>query len=275
MWSRSELKSQAKTVLQGRYWTAFLVCLFVGGIGSAGATLTSFIPFAPLAVSLFITPPLIVGQSRWFSRGREAAAVPAFDQVFSLFRGGSWGPTVGAMLWMYLFLFLWSLLAVFPLAVFVPLLVAARVFRRPLDHPWPESLAGDHVGAALILVVVFLALLLAIPAFVKMYSYRMVPWILADNPRIGYDRALKLSMALTQGQRWNIFVLDLSFWAGLSWDFGLWHRYACHAVHWAVYAELYARPFRRRRPFANGGAWFIPGHYLDEGRILAGQRLTT
>ncbi len=67
MWSRSELKSQAKTVLQGRYWTAFLVCLFVGGIGSAGATLTSFIPFAPLAVSLFITPPLIVGQSRWFS----------------------------------------------------------------------------------------------------------------------------------------------------------------------------------------------------------------
>ncbi|MGI6325576.1 MAG: DUF975 family protein [Saccharofermentanales bacterium] len=243
MWSRSELKSQAKTVLQGRYWTAFLVCLFVGGIGSAGATLTSFIPFAPLAVSLFITPPLIVGQSRWFSRGREAAAVPAFDQVFSLFRGGSWGPTVGAMLWMYLFLFLWSLLAVFPLAVFVPLLVAARVFRRPLDHPWPESLAGDHVGAALILVVVFLALLLAIPAFVKMYSYRMVPWILADNPRIGYDRALKLSMALTQGQRWNIFVLDLSF---LGWFIlGL---LACGIgtlfvmpYYWAVYAELYAR----------------------------------
>lgn len=243
MWKRSELKSQARTVLQGRYWSAFLICLIVVGIESAGTALTSFIPFAPLAVTLLVMPPLIVGQARWFSRGREAAAVPAFDQLFSLFRGGSWGPTVGAMLWMYLFLFLWSLIAVLPMAVLVPLLVVARVFQRSPDRPWTEFVALDRVGVVLIVVGIFLVFLLAIPAVIKMYSYRMVPWILADNPQIGYDRALKLSMALTRGQRWDIFVLDLSF---LGWF--LLGVLACGVgvlfvmpYYWAVYAELYAR----------------------------------
>jgi uncharacterized membrane protein len=39
----------------------------------------------------------------------------------------------------------------------------------------------------------------------------MVPYILADNPHIGYDRALKLSMAMTKGYKADIFFLQLSF----------------------------------------------------------------
>jgi uncharacterized membrane protein len=39
----------------------------------------------------------------------------------------------------------------------------------------------------------------------------MTPFILADNPKIGYKRALKLSMAMTEGQKGAIFVLWLSF----------------------------------------------------------------
>ncbi|MGM0431305.1 MAG: DUF975 family protein [Spirochaetota bacterium] len=64
------------------------------------------------------------------------------------------------------------------------------------------------------LYVVLWALLLVIPGMVKMYAYRMVPYILADNPNIGHDRALELSNHMTRGEKWDIFVLDLSF---LGW----------------------------------------------------------
>ena len=46
------------------------------------------------------------------------------------------------------------------------------------------------------------------------YAYRMVPYILADNPNIGYRRAVQLSTQMTQGHKFHIFVLDLSF---LGW----------------------------------------------------------
>ncbi|MFA9397695.1 MAG: DUF975 family protein [Clostridiaceae bacterium] len=54
-------------------------------------------------------------------------------------------------------------------------------------------------------------LLLIIPGIVKSYAYRMVPYILADNPNIGYKRAIELSNEMTDGQKFDIFVLDLSF----------------------------------------------------------------
>jgi uncharacterized membrane protein len=54
-------------------------------------------------------------------------------------------------------------------------------------------------------------LLLIIPGIVKYYAYRMVPYILADNPEINYKRALELSTRMTKGEKFDIFVLDLSF----------------------------------------------------------------
>ncbi len=50
-----------------------------------------------------------------------------------------------------------------------------------------------------------------IPGIVKSYSYRMVPYILADNPTIGAKRALKLSCEMTKGSKFDMFILDLSF----------------------------------------------------------------
>ncbi|WP_238403673.1 DUF975 family protein [Paenibacillus paridis] len=57
-------------------------------------------------------------------------------------------------------------------------------------------------------------LLLFIPGIVKSYAYSMVPYILADNPNIGYRRAVELSNDMTRGSKFRIFVLELSF---LGW----------------------------------------------------------
>jgi len=66
-------------------------------------------------------------------------------------------------------------------------------------------------------VLIFLwTLLLIIPGIIKSYAYRMVPYILADNPNIGYNRAVELSNEMTMGHKCDIWILDLSF---IGWYF--------------------------------------------------------
>lgn len=57
-------------------------------------------------------------------------------------------------------------------------------------------------------------LLFVIPGIILTYSFRMVPYILAENPNVEATEALKMSREMMLGNKWNAFVLDLSF---LGW----------------------------------------------------------
>ncbi len=60
--------------------------------------------------------------------------------------------------------------------------------------------------------------LLIIPGFVKMYSYRLVPYILAENPDMKAMEVITFSRQLMKGNKWKAFCFDLSFigWTLLS-----------------------------------------------------------
>ena len=58
-------------------------------------------------------------------------------------------------------------------------------------------------------------LLLIVPGIIKAYAYMMVPYILAENPDIGNDRAHEISKEMMDGHKWDAFVLGLSFF---GWD---------------------------------------------------------
>jgi uncharacterized membrane protein len=250
MWIRSVLKDQAKTNLRGKYWMAFAVSLIVGFLGgSSGSSFSGsgyqvdtknglpnfnlidtrmlmaalpliiFGGLAFLVFKIFIGNTIVVGGNRWFSRNREAAAAPAFGQVFSLFRGGSYLKTVCSMLWKDFILFLWDLLPAIPFVIGMGYVMTDIVkggewysivnSPDPLTHLLNALAGGQYLLPATLIMLA--ALLLRIPFLIKLYSYRMTPWILADNPQIGYRRALRLSIDLTRGHRWSIFILDLSF----------------------------------------------------------------
>lgn len=46
--------------------------------------------------------------------------------------------------------------------------------------------------------------------FIKAYEYSMIPYILAENPNIKTKEAFKLSKEMTDGQKFELFKLDLS-----------------------------------------------------------------
>ena len=54
-------------------------------------------------------------------------------------------------------------------------------------------------------------LLFVIPGIVKNYQYRFVEYLIIENPDMKWNEAMKLSKSMTDGQKANIFVLDLSF----------------------------------------------------------------
>lgn len=61
------------------------------------------------------------------------------------------------------------------------------------------------------LYVVLWSLLFIVPGIYKAYQYRMVPYILGENPDMTYQEVLQRSKDMMDGQKWNAFVLDLSF----------------------------------------------------------------
>ncbi len=68
-------------------------------------------------------------------------------------------------------------------------------------------------------VYIFLwTLLLIIPGIIKEYSYAMTEYVLADNPELSGNAAIEKSMEMMQGNKWRLFLLDLSFigWMILS-----------------------------------------------------------
>lgn len=80
---------------------------------------------------------------------------------------------------------------------------------------YPRKLGGSlWMG----LFVFLWGLLFIIPGLIKAISYSMTQYILADCPNVKATDALKLSMRMMKGHKWEYFVLGLSFigWGLLS-----------------------------------------------------------
>lgn len=78
------------------------------------------------------------------------------------------------------------------------------------------------------------SLLFVIPGIVKMYEYRLVPYILAEYPEMPKEQALKLSSNLMIGEKGRAFGLDLSF---IGWEI-------LNALTFGILGIFYVTPYR-------------------------------
>lgn len=194
MWTRRDLKTRAKTVLKTSYWQAFLVSLIIGIAGGNGSP--SF---------------------NWNAGSLDFGSSPA------LFGGGDMTALIIWAVVLSIVGFIMLLVLAFRIFLGYPLEIGGRkYFIQSQQEMVDMNLIGFAFNRARYWEIIksmfwralmnFLwYLLLIIPGIVMAYAYRMVPYILADNPNIGYKRALKLSTEMTRGHKFRIFVLDLSF----------------------------------------------------------------
>ncbi len=100
-----------------------------------------------------------------------------------------------------------------------------RFFRRNLDEPATMSniaFAFDsnykNICKTMFLrdlYTVLWSLLFIIPGIIKAYEYKMIPYLLSENPDMPMEEAFAESKRLMTGNKWKAFVLDLSF---ILWD---------------------------------------------------------
>lgn len=183
MWNRVELKYMAKEVLKTKYWKSFfisLVLVFVSAEGSGNAS----------------------------SSGATA------DRIFEKYPLSDY----------YIIIFALGILAIaFRILLGYGLEVGSRKYfiesGQYKDDSGTYSFAFDSENFKGIIstmfrrgIYVFLwSLLLIIPGIIKSYEYRMVPYLLADNPNLGSVEAITLSRDMMDGEKFNLFVLELSF----------------------------------------------------------------
>lgn len=192
MWTRKELKDRAKAVLKNIYWKAFWVSIVIalaggnnggrsGGGGNSDST--NYIPYNATSHDFF---------SSW---------------IFIMLI------TVGIVL----------LIAALRILLGYPLEVGGRkYFIQSAQHSdnkncFKFAFRGENYREIVLTMLLrgvqnlLWYLLLIIPGIVKSYAYRMVPYILADNPNVGSKKAIALSNKMTEGHKFDMFILDLSF----------------------------------------------------------------
>ncbi len=188
MWYRSDLKDRAKDLLKGNYWKCFLVSFLLVILG--GTSSGNFNPN--------------------FGSTNNSGTATINNNLFFMILG--------------IFIIISLLALVLRILVGFAFEVGARKYYikasenkedvnlNNLSYGFKNgywNIVGTMIWKA---IAIFLwMLLLIIPGIIKSYAYRMVPYILADNPNIGVSRALELSNEMTRGHKFNIWVLDLSF----------------------------------------------------------------
>ncbi len=209
MWDRKELKARGKAAFKANYWKSVLVALILlvfigGGLSSVSSGARSGLNGGnPVSQTQELEEDMNELQEAMSGlTSAQAAAVT--------------GIVAGAVLI--------GCLVGFALDVFVinPLSVGCNNFflvntREPaaldtLSRGFKPSY-GNVVKTMLITDIFLLlwGLLFVIPAIIKSYSYRMVPYILADHPELGGTEVITMSRNMMNGHKWRAFVLDLSF----------------------------------------------------------------
>ena len=254
MWTRKELKDKAKIAFKANYWKAVLVGLLLAvlmvGVGSFGpvpSTMantnnpetyysdTSYDSDAPSSVHVHVDDS---GDSR--DSGAIDVVIDDLDEKLSIqdeegntveIEGPSsaavgFGAFFFGLSFLFLFLVIFALAMTLNAFIFNPLEVGAqRFFLRNLNQPsevkevahafdtnYKNTVKGLFIRD---LCVIAWTLLFIIPGIVKSYEYRMMPYLFADDPTMTKERAFAESKQMMTGQKWNAFVLDLSF---LGWN---------------------------------------------------------
>lgn len=221
-WSRKRLKEMARTALHGSYWKTVLAALIMliatAGAAFNGTTITVTDDGVHLAAgSLYRIPPKLV--IFFVGTAVVAACVSAVFYVLALLPA-----EVGCC-------------AFFNKDLYAPAEVSE--ISRGFDGNYWNVVKVQFFR---ILYTFLWALLLIVPGIIKSYEYRMIPYILAEDPDIDRKEAFERSRAMMNGEKWETFMLDLTFigWFLLSaFTFGLLGIFYVNPYYFLTNTALY------------------------------------
>ncbi|MBQ3530591.1 MAG: DUF975 family protein [Oscillospiraceae bacterium] len=224
MWTRARIKQEAKNSLRRfGYWMplliTFLTGLVSGGMVTGNSSTSSITTEYTSEYGGDLTPAGFAAFVDEFFGEFFYEIGAAFENFFS-------NPLIAmTTIFVIVLAFVIGLVVAFGWSAFVasPIIVGKnryfmehRAFDSKFERLFWSFKSGRYMNVVKIMfwreLKIFLwSLLFVIPGIIKSYEYSMVPYILAENPQISSERAFELSKKMTHGEKWKIFVLDLSF----------------------------------------------------------------
>ena len=271
MWKRKELKERAKKVVHKNYWTAIIVCFIIALLTGEFGTSIVGIWDAKDSVDPNYIQSLEVEEASDFEKNMKEtldktqisvleaveanlnSALKSQKYIFKIWDAISSFQINRTNLGIILCV---AAIMAFAFTIFVadPLIVGGKRYFLKARSEENTKLGvvtevfekGHWLNVALTMFLrnIYNALwyLTIIGGIIKTYEYRMIPYILAENPKINRKEAFKLSKEMMKGNKWKTFVLDMSFfgWNFLSvLTFGLLSILYVNPYNAATIAELY------------------------------------
>ncbi len=203
MWTISEVKAKGREAFKTNYWRCVLVTFILTMVSGVAAS------------------------SSTAGGDNGESATSEFSSAFQTLNADQQATFIGILLGMLGIGFIIGLL----IRIFIknPLEVGCyNFFKKNVLNP-PADLGAvkegfsdfGHIFITLLLRDLFNCLwliLFIVPGIVKMYSYKMVPYIIKDNPELSATEVITRSREMMNGNKWKAFLLDLSFigWILLS-----------------------------------------------------------
>lgn len=280
MWKRKELKNKAKKVVHKNYWTAIVVCfliaLLTGEFGTSvigiGQSEDSMDPNYVTNYKVNETEVENYEIGNIFSKENientfNETQLKMFETVKANLNSVTKSQKYIFKIWDAITLFnmnqtqygillcIGAIIAIlFTIFIADPLIVGGKKYflkaRKGSNTKigilkevfQKENL--PNIALVMFLRNIYNALwyLTIIGGIIKAYEYKMIPYILAENPKIKRKEAFKLSKQMMKGNKWKTFVLDISFfgWYFLSvLTFGILSVLYANPYNAATIAELY------------------------------------
>lgn len=239
MWNRQDLKMRGKMAFKANYASAVAVALLmtiITSIFGSGSGINS-------VRTEYVTDPY--GSPYGGVEHYEFGLLAGIFGILILIMG-----LIGTLL----IIFVESVLAVGGCRFFIQ-----NQTGRPGIGTMLDGFRSGHYGNIVLtmflrdLYIVLWTFLLIVPGFIKSYEYRMVPYILAENPGMNRTEAFQISKKMMDGQKWEAFIMDLSFfgWHFLSlFTCGLLEIFFVSPYYQASVAEIYS--FNKAKAFEEG-----------------------
>ena len=224
MWTRVQLKENAKQAFYRNYWECVAVA-FIMGILEFNANVNLEVYHNNMDTFRAVYP-----SDMWYLMTTFLTTLAAFNLMLTV-------------LGIFLKIFVGNVFAVGGRQFFIQNRTSKTKISTIL-LPFGSGHYGNVVLTMFLrdLYIGLWMLLLIVPGIIKSYEYLMVPYILADNPGMDRREAFAISKRMMDGEKWNAFVLGLSFvgWALLAaCTCGILGLFFLKPHMEATYTELY------------------------------------
>ncbi|MCR5668504.1 MAG: DUF975 family protein [Lachnospiraceae bacterium] len=245
MWAISKVKEIGKAAFRRNYWKAVLIAAIVsivvsGASSSSGTSITKSITNSMDSSNTSVDGYLYDDSDSLFDEFEDDFENDLdfddnglyyyndYNNDYDFENDPSAAAGLMAFIGAFLVVFMIILVVVLVIAIAIDVLIynplevgGCRFFLENLKNPsavremaWAFDTNYKNVIKVMFfrdLYTVLWTLLLIVPGIIKAYEYRMIPYLMAENPNMSKEEAFARSRFLMDGNKWNAFVFDLSF----------------------------------------------------------------